>query len=124
MPIYGFNNRREAETLKQVARERMTSPQRGVRAELPPLAPSGPLRYAILTSALAAAGAGAPLTDATTCTANLLGLSGSGSDLEEGDEITITNRSQDLELPSGTFVSVGSYGFEYGILAADCPPEA
>ena len=81
-------------------------------------------RYVKLTSTLNAAGAGAPLTDATTATAVLLVPDGNGSDpedLEEStDEITVVNRSKDLSGASGDFCVVVSMGFEWAALAKDC----
>lgn len=121
---YGFKDKRDAETLRQVARERRLQPQRSYRAELMTEVGSPvPIRYAKLTAALSAAGSGAPLTDATTATAVLLNHTQpeAGADLEEGEAITVVNRSQDLTGSIGDFVHVGWYIFEWAVYAIDCP---
>ena len=117
-------SRRARERIRRVVRdaERERPLPRQQRRKYP-VGGGGQLKHAKLTAALAAAGSGAPLTDATTATAILLKESATKTDpktLEEGREITVVNRSKDLTGASGDYCIVSRVNGEWAVIAKDC----
>ena len=88
------------------------------------------LRHAQLTANLSAAGAGAPLEDATTATFKFLEYDSTGASSEPYDlklgatEYTLVNRSQDLSGTDEDYILVAQVyyknGSEWIIVAKDC----